>query len=69
MDLWENSSVFFRKAAVSFQEEGGRLMLPGFLRECVCVSGKSRVHFDVTPAELGIPTSLLPQSSCCVRNP
>jgi hypothetical protein len=69
MDLWGRPSVFSRKAAVSFPEEGGGLMLPWFLRECVRVSGKSRVHLNVTLAELGIPTSLLLESACCVRSP
>lgn len=65
MDLWGNSSVFSRKAAVSFPEEDRRLILPGFLRECcVCVSGKSHVHLDVTPTKLGISTSLLLESAC-----
>lgn len=69
MDLRGNSSVFPRNAVVCLSEEGGRQTLPWFLPECVRMSGKSHVHLDVTPAELGIPTSLLLESACCVRSP
>lgn len=69
MDLRGNSSVFPRNAVVCLSEEGSRQTLPWFLPECVRMSGKSHVHLDITPAELGIPTSLLLESACCVRSP